>query len=120
MSADCAKCRARTKARETRYVETPEMATAAQRFVRALGRRAADDVTGLPMLAELRALVDEQLHAAVAGAIVDHGWTWQQVADELRVTRQSAHRRFSPAANALDALRAAEAPESAGDDAAPV
>jgi hypothetical protein len=114
VSAGCAKCNARKRARESRYVETPEMAQAAVRFVRALGKRAAEDVTGLPHLVELARLVDEQLSAAVAGAIVEGGWTWHEVGRELGISRQGAHKRFSRAVALLEAAQDQPEGEDAG------
>ncbi|MGC5078434.1 hypothetical protein [Agrococcus sp. DT81.2] len=45
-------------------------------------------------LAALRAAVEEQIGWAVDNREAD-GLTWQQVADALGVTRQSAHARYS-------------------------
>jgi len=54
-----------------------------------------DPATGLRAVVALRGLLEEleRLH-------VDHareqGWTWQQIADALRVSRQSAHEKHAP------------------------
>jgi DNA-directed RNA polymerase specialized sigma24 family protein len=42
----------------------------------------------------LRRLADRTEREAVARA-VDDGWTWQQIAEALGVTRQAAHKRHA-------------------------
>jgi hypothetical protein len=51
-----------------------------------------DPAVGLAAVAALRTLVDEleTLHVENARAC---GWSWQAIADVLRVTRQSVHKK---------------------------
>lgn len=86
----------RRERRAGRVVETPEMAAGAVRVVRALGKRAADDVDALPELAKLQTVVREELARAAAGAVAA-GWSWADVGRVLGITRQVAHKRFSAA-----------------------
>jgi hypothetical protein len=51
-----------------------------------------DPAVGLAAVAALRDLVEEleELHVDNARAV---GWSWQQIADSLGVTRQSVHKK---------------------------
>lgn len=51
-----------------------------------------DPAVGLAAVAALRDLVEEleELHVNNARAL---GWTWQQIAESLGVTRQSVHKK---------------------------
>jgi hypothetical protein len=51
-----------------------------------------DPAVGLAAVAALRDLVEEleELHVDNARTV---GWSWQQIADSLGVTRQSAHKK---------------------------
>ena len=53
-----------------------------------------DPAEALAAVVALRRLADRLERAAVARAIQD-GWTWQQVAEALGVTRQAAHKRHA-------------------------
>ena len=96
MSESCAACRARKRRREQREVETPDYAQAARRFVRALGKRAGEDVIYLPELAELGRLVDEVLGEAVRAAVESGHWSYGDAARALGISRQAVHKRFAP------------------------
>ena len=48
----------------------------------------------LAAVVSLRRLAEQLERAAVARA-VEEGWTWQQVAEALGVTRQAAHKRHA-------------------------
>ena len=52
----------------------------------------ADPATGLRAVASLRVLADrlESLQVARAREL---GWSWQEIADQLGVTRQAAHKK---------------------------
>lgn len=81
-----------------RVRETPEVAGAARRMVRAVGDRAAADVEALPLLAALAQAVDAELQRAVQGAR-DPGrhatpYSWADVGRALGVSRQAAQQRF--------------------------
>jgi hypothetical protein len=51
-----------------------------------------DPAVGLAAVAALRSLVEEleELHVDNARAV---GWSWQQIAESLGVTRQSVHKK---------------------------
>ncbi len=51
-----------------------------------------DPAAALAAVIALRRSADRLEHAAVAHAIAA-GWTWQQVADALGVSRQAAHKK---------------------------
>jgi hypothetical protein len=52
-----------------------------------------DPAIGLPAVAELRALLEtlEELQVASARG---QGWTWQQIAAALGVTKQAVHKKY--------------------------
>ncbi|WP_460444550.1 helix-turn-helix domain-containing protein [Angustibacter aerolatus] len=54
----------------------------------------ADPATGLRAVAALRRLV-EQLEAAQVRSARDRGWSWQQVAEALGVSRQAVHKKHA-------------------------
>lgn len=53
-----------------------------------------DPATALAAVIALRRLADRMEREAVDLAI-ERGWTWQQVAQALGVTRQAAHKRHA-------------------------
>jgi DNA-directed RNA polymerase specialized sigma24 family protein len=53
-----------------------------------------DPAAALAAVVALRRLADRLERAAVARAI-NEGWTWAQVAEELGVTPQAAHKRLA-------------------------
>lgn len=53
-----------------------------------------DPAEALAAVVSLRRLAEQLERAAVARAIAE-GWTWQQVAEALGVTRQAAHKRHA-------------------------
>jgi DNA-directed RNA polymerase specialized sigma24 family protein len=56
---------------------------------------AADDdpTTGLRAVRALRRLC-EQLEAAQVRRARDHGWSWQEIAEVLQVSKQAVHRKY--------------------------
>ncbi len=58
----------------------------------------ADPADALAAVIAMRRLADRMERAAVLRAIAD-GWTWQQVADALGVSRQAVHKRFAASTN---------------------
>jgi len=67
-------------------------ATRAAELARRLADR--DPAVGLASVAALRRLLEEleRLHVDSAR---DQGWAWQQIADALKVTRQSVHEKHA-------------------------
>ena len=55
---------------------------------------AGDPAAEIAAVIGLRRLADRMEREAVERAI-DEGWTWQQIAQALGVTRQAAHRRHA-------------------------
>lgn len=53
-----------------------------------------DPAEALAAVVSLRRMADRLEHAAVARALAD-GWSWQQIAEALGVTRQAAHKRHA-------------------------
>jgi hypothetical protein len=53
-----------------------------------------DPEIGLAAVVALRQLLD-QLEALQVAAAREQGWTWQRIADALRVTRQSVHHKYA-------------------------
>lgn len=82
-----------TRRRAKDRVETPEMADAVVRMVRALGARASEDVDALPELARVALALDVATHGAVAGCR-ERGWSYTDVGRVLGITRQAAFQRF--------------------------
>lgn len=54
----------------------------------------ANPEVGLRSVWALRRLCDQLEKVQVANAR-KRGWTWQQIADELNVTRQAVHKRYA-------------------------
>lgn len=80
--------------RAPRYRETPAYVAMVRRMVRGLGKRVADmDVASLPELASLSKAVDDVLRDTVT-QLHDRGYSWNDIARELGVTRQAAYQRF--------------------------
>lgn len=52
-----------------------------------------DPAVGLAAVASLRTLL-ESLERLQVGNARDRGWSWQQIADELRVSRQAVHKKY--------------------------
>lgn len=94
----------RKASRRTRELETPAVAAAARRMIAAVGKRAATDIEGLAMLADLHMIVDLELARAVAaarrgdGLVGDHRYSWADVGRVLGISRQAAQMRFGKAA----------------------
>lgn len=61
-----------------------------------LARRASsrDPAVGLEAVWALRSVVN-QLEAIQVDNARDNGWTWQQIADALRVTVQAVHQKHA-------------------------
>jgi hypothetical protein len=94
MSAATINPRYRRGPRRRDVVENDEFAGFARRIIRAHGRRvAAGDVEALRDLTALSALLDGVIAGAVTG-LRTHGYSWQEIADRLGVTRQAAHQRW--------------------------
>jgi hypothetical protein len=60
-----------------------------------LATRLGDPERGLKAIAELRRRLDTW-EAAHVDEAVQHGWSWQRVAESLGVTKQAAHARHAP------------------------
>jgi hypothetical protein len=60
-----------------------------------------DPAAGIAAVIALRRLADRMEREAVERA-VDSGWTWQEVAQALGVTRQAAHKRHAARLRARD------------------
>jgi DNA-binding NarL/FixJ family response regulator len=63
---------------------TKELATAAN---------STDPDVGLRAVASLRLLVEELQELQIANAR-DHGWSWQQIASALGVSKQAVHQKY--------------------------
>ena len=63
----------------------PELASAAD---------SADPRAGLRAVAALRRLL-EHLEALQVGNARSHGWSWQEIADVLGVSRQAVHKKYA-------------------------
>ncbi len=50
----------------------------------------------LMRLTEMQLCISEAIDAHVREVVVADGWSWQQVADALGVSRQAASKRFRP------------------------
>ncbi len=53
-----------------------------------------DPTVGLRAVRALRTLV-ERLEALQVGNARDQGWTWEQIAQHLGVTRQAVHKKYA-------------------------
>lgn len=78
-----------TRSRYATYVDSMEEPTEA---ISAAGGR--DPAMGLRAVAALRELV-ERLEALQVRNARDQGWTWQEVANQLGVSRQAVHRKHT-------------------------
>ena len=58
------------------------------------GVTSRDPAVGLQAVAALRGLLDELERLHVDNAR-EHGWTWQEIATALTVTRQSVHEKHA-------------------------
>jgi len=76
--------------------ETPEYVSMLRRMVRGLGRRLADHAnpSDLADLVELQRELDECVRTSVRVMREQHGYTWQQLADELGVSKQAVQQRY--------------------------
>lgn len=52
-----------------------------------------DPAVGLAAVASLRTLLESLEELQVSNAR-DQGWSWQQIADRLRVSRQAVHKKY--------------------------
>ncbi len=52
-----------------------------------------DPAVGLAAVASLRTLLESLEELQVANAR-DQGWSWQQIAERLRVSRQAVHKKY--------------------------
>ena len=52
-----------------------------------------DPAVGLAAVASLRTLLESLEELQVTHAR-DQGWSWQQIADQLRVSRQAVHKKY--------------------------
>lgn len=52
-----------------------------------------DPAVGLAAVAALRGLQESLEELQVRGAR-DQGWSWQQIADALRISRQAVHKKY--------------------------
>lgn len=66
--------------------------TTATKAAEAAGSR--DPAVGLRAVAALRTLV-EQLEALQVDNAREQGWSWQQIADALAVSRQAVHKKYA-------------------------
>jgi predicted transcriptional regulator len=53
-----------------------------------------DPTVGLKAVRSLRVLV-ERLEALQVGNARDQGWTWEQIAQLLGITRQAVHKKYA-------------------------
>jgi DNA-directed RNA polymerase specialized sigma24 family protein len=74
-----------TASETTADESAPELASAAD---------SADPGTGLRAVAALRRLL-ERLEALQVGNARSHGWSWQEIADVLGVSRQAVHKKYA-------------------------
>lgn len=68
-----------------------------RRAIRALGRRAGDDIDALVLLRDLAEDVDVALASAVRRCHDHpvHPWSWTDIAERLGMTRQAARQRWN-------------------------
>ena len=52
-----------------------------------------DPAIGLAVVASLRELL-ESLEELQVGNAREHGWSWQQIAESLRVSKQAVHKKY--------------------------
>lgn len=65
------------------------------REARALGRRAGDDPMALRQAEMILGELKHSIRAAVPG-LLDQGFSWADIGQELGITRQVAHRKYGP------------------------
>ncbi len=91
-SASTSRRRSRRRRRED--VENDAYLVFVARVITAAGKRVATgDVEALPDLAQLYADLDQALITAVQG-LREFGYSWEQIASRLGVTRQAAQQRW--------------------------
>lgn len=65
-----------------------------RRILKSAGKRVSDsDPDTLAELVQLREVLEEQIHAA-ANALNEQGYSWEQIAKPLGMSRVAAHQRF--------------------------
>ena len=69
------------------------------------GAAAEDPRIGLPAVAALKTVL-AQLEAVQVDRARRLGWSWQEIADRLGVTKQTVHRKYAVQDAVLAALRA--------------
>jgi hypothetical protein len=75
-------------------VENDDYARFVRRVITAYGRRiASGDIEGLATLAELAHELDDVFEHAIYG-LRDSGFSWNDIATRLDVSRQAAHQRW--------------------------
>lgn len=74
-------------------VENKEYAAFALRILRAMNRRATDDVEALPLLAQIAAEADLALNRAIIGCHAE-GFSTAEIGARLGITRQAVHQRI--------------------------
>lgn len=76
-------------------VETQDYVSMMRRMVRGLDRRLSDgDPADVASAVQLQAMLDHQIRVSVQAMRERHGFSWQQIADELGTTRQAAQKRW--------------------------
>jgi hypothetical protein len=96
-----------TRKRAKQQVENDAYDAFVGRILRAYGRRvAAGDIEALAALSRVQAEVDAVVRVAVAG-LHKTGYSWQDIADRLGVSKQAAHMRYGrderlPSSSAVD------------------
>jgi hypothetical protein len=76
-------------------VENDDYARFVRRVITAYGRRiASGDIEGLATLAGLAHDLDDVLEHAILG-LRDSGFSWNDIANRLGVSRQAAHQRWA-------------------------
>lgn len=85
--------------RTPRVRETPEVASAARRMIRAVAKRAIEhvDIDALTELVALREVLDQAIVDAVAGLRSgSNPYSWADVGRVTGMTRQAAQEKYSP------------------------
>lgn len=83
--------------RPRRDTDHHELRAAIQRLLRAYGRRVAQaDLSDFRELVALRDDLDLAIYEAVTGIKRSTGFTWQDIGDELGVSKQAAQQRYGP------------------------
>jgi hypothetical protein len=82
------------KQRRRDVVENDEYVAFVRRIIRAYARRiASGDVEALRDMVGLAGLLDDAISEAVTG-LHKTGYSWEQIADRLGITRQAAYKRW--------------------------